>query len=65
MPRRFKITPITQKDKNRIREHGVIWTEHGQSITNTQKILLEADDGYWKWWPISQLEEVDDKAETV
>lgn len=37
---------VTQKGKNRVREHGSIWTVERRLLDN---VLLKAGDGYLKW----------------
>lgn len=51
------IRGISQKGKNRVREHGNSWKiiRSEETVTifvglgNTPGFLLEAPDGYWRW----------------
>jgi len=43
----YRMEGISAKGKNRIREHGAVW----RVVRNSdQSALLEARDGYRRWW---------------
>lgn len=47
---KVKLEGITTKGKNRIKEHGKIWTII--STKTNGDVLFEAADGYLKWGPL-------------
>ncbi len=55
----MKVQGISQKGKNRIREHGAIWKIVKElsevcCLDNNPGILLESPDGYQRWIRISE-----------
>lgn len=58
----LKLKGITQKGKNRIREHGELWSIEPiwEKSTPLGHMLLEAkNDGYLKWGPLPDFEIVE------
>jgi hypothetical protein len=55
---KVKVSPKSTKGRNRIREHGEIWTVRKQTESaiclNGPGMLLEAPDGYLRWVALPQ-----------
>lgn len=54
------VTPsaFDHKSKMRLIEHGPTWTVvPGQSPLRPGMVIVEAADGYQKWWPLTHIGE--------
>lgn len=50
-------TAFDHKSKMRLIEHGAAWVDTGlRSPLRPGMTLLEATDGYGKWWPLTHVE---------
>jgi hypothetical protein len=54
----FVVTPITEKEKARVRDHGDVWTETAvRHIKLPDKVLLESvKTAHVRWWRKDQVE---------
>lgn len=57
---KFKVTPTTAHERNRINEHGELWEISPTAHVNLpdKKFLRSVKSQYDRWWSNEQLEEV-------
>ncbi len=62
MENKCRVTSVTQKDKNRIKEHGDIWFGENipkrVSFDSRPHVLLTSKNGYLRWWVADQVKDI-------